>query len=394
LPFGSPDVGATSWTLPVCIAFDSKGQRGETCAIVDATSSDITLDTASCPAWTYADAGSYGYYRVSLTEADARRLRDIAWPKLTEAERRGVFDNVRAFALDGKLAMTTLASFLPKMIAIGDRFGVGDALGDERSGLYGASGDGLPIAVSGSIGSSMLGAAQARVRTTIAPLVAKLGLTSRASDDYDIEVRRADAILAATWAGDRTLEASAIALASHWRDLTPAQRGLALPMAIDASAAVSRGIHAEALAETDPHMRQELLFSLAGIHDRARLRDQLDMMLDPTLGAEDILAIVYGVSGEAGRAELETWLRGHLDAVKKRFPSGANDDFPIVLNLMLPFTSACDPARRDDIAAYVTKEFASVPSGSRPVAQAIEAMDQCIARRKRLEPSIKAWLQK
>jgi hypothetical protein len=56
------------------------------------------------------------------------------------------------------------------------------------------------------------------------------------------------------------------------------------------------------------------------------------------------------------------------------------------------FTNACDPARRDEIAKYVTATFGSKPGGQREVAQAIEGMDQCIAWRKVNEPQVARWL--
>jgi hypothetical protein len=41
----------------------------------------------------------------------------------------------------------------------------------------------------------------------------------------------------------------------------------------------------------------------------------------------------------------------------------------------------------------VTTTFGKLPGGARNVKQAIEGMDQCIAKRKVLEPEVKAWLQ-
>jgi hypothetical protein len=64
----------------------------------------------------------------------------------------------------------------------------------------------------------------------------------------------------------------------------------------------------------------------------------------------------------------------------------------MVLNLVPVFTDACDPARRDELAAYVTQHFATASAGVRPVKQAIEGMDNCIARKRLLEPSLRAWL--
>ena len=64
---------------------------------------------------------------------------------------------------------------------------------------------------------------------------------------------------------------------------------------------------------------------------------------------------------------------------------------PVALSAEI-FTATCDPARRDDIAEFVTRHFGSMPGGERIVKQAIEGMDQCIASRKLVEPAVRGWL--
>jgi len=39
-------------------------------------------------------------------------------------------------------------------------------------------------------------------------------------------------------------------------------------------------------------------------------------------------------------------------------------------------------------------QLGSLPSGERPAKQEIEAMDTCIARKRSVEPSLRAWLAK
>jgi len=392
LPVGAGAPGTNLWQMPVCVAYDKSGSRAETCAMIEGATAEIVLDATTCPKWSFPDADGFGYYRLALTEAQAKALRDVAWPKLTEPERRSAFEAVRVLALDGRLAITTLASFVPKMLAFDDRYGVGDALGDATSGTYGGNARGLPVTLGGVIPPPLHAAAQSRVRTIVGPLVKKLGLAPRAGETFDGEARRNDAVSSAAWANDRTIEHEAVTLAQHYRELAPSLRRLVLPVAANASPEIAAKLNADAIAEIDPQLRQEMLHALGGIHDHARLRAELDLMLDPKLTAEDALALMFGYGDEDGRADVEAWLRAHMDAIKARMPSAENEDFPIVISLIYPFTGACDPARRDDIAAYVTKQFATIATGARPVAQAIERMDECIARRKLLEPAIKAWL--
>ncbi len=223
-----------TWKVPVCVVYDRRGQRAEICSLIESSTATIALDTDTCPKWTFADAGAYGYYRVALTEPEAIKLRDVTWSNLTTLERRSAFEAVRSHALDGNLPLTMLSSFVPKLLADDDRFATGDALGDAVSGvfvLYAWSlshAQGLPKGVHAAIPPPLLAAARARVRTIIAPLVARYGLTASVRDDFDAEVRRRDVISSALWARDHSLDRQALALASHYHDLTTGQRaGLA-----------------------------------------------------------------------------------------------------------------------------------------------------------------------
>ena len=69
-----------------------------------------------------------------------------------------------------------------------------------------------------------------------------------------------------------------------------------------------------------------------------------------------------------------------------------NEIFPLALLAAIPFVAACDPARRDEITTFVTTQFSALPSAARPVKQFLEEMDDCIARKKLLEPTLRAWL--
>ena len=80
----------------------------------------------------------------------------------------------------------------------------------------------------------------------------------------------------------------------------------------------------------------------------------------------------------------------HKDAILRRIPSDGTTTGQAWLSGV--FTSSCLADRRAEIVDYVNRTFASMPGGARTVQQAIEAMDQCIARRKLMEPEIRSWL--
>jgi hypothetical protein len=86
----------------------------------------------------------------------------------------------------------------------------------------------------------------------------------------------------------------------------------------------------------------------------------------------------------------QQFFRDHKDAILRRIPSDGTTTGQAGLSGV--FTSSCLAERRAEIVDYVNRTFASMPGGTRTVQQAIEGMDQCIARRKLMEPEIRSWL--
>jgi hypothetical protein len=114
---------------------------------------------------------------------------------------------------------------------------------------------------------------------------------------------------------------------------------------------------------------------------------------DPKLSSEDV-AQLFGAGDFEAQRDSEDYIRTHWDALMKRLPTSANEDFPLAMRLMGPFTASCDAERRDDVVTFLQTHFASIPSGDRPTKQAIESYDRCLARKKRVEPGVRAWLAK
>jgi alanyl aminopeptidase len=122
-------------------------------------------------------------------------------------------------------------------------------------------------------------------------------------------------------------------------------------------------------------------------------------MLDAKLDARETLGMLFGGGGGRGGggggedANLEVsqaFFREHQEAIMKTMPrDGTAGPFARLSGL---FTQTCAADQRAAVTDYVTKTFAALPGGKRIVAQNLEQMDQCIARRKQLEPEIRGWL--
>jgi len=375
---GSPTPPAgRPWIVPVCVAYDKAGKRGEACTLLDAATGSVELDTP-CPRWVMPNVNGRGYYRNAYTVAQVTALRDEAWPVLSWTERRAVYSDVAEAVTNGKLPLPLALSFVPKLLAGNDRYTVPPALE-------------LTTGIDELVPDALRGKYESWLRTTFGPGAAKVGFVPKATDTIDVEAIRSELISAVAGVGrDPKLVAEAVALADKWHELPQSIRPLVLAIAVDARPALFDTILKEAPAEPDRVRRREMYSALASVRDVGRQQQALALILDPKVDIRETLSMVFSAGTQAKRAAAQQFFRDHHDAIVKRMPQDqTTSPFAGYSGL---FTATCKAEERDAIVAYVTQTFAKLPGGARVVAQNIEGMDQCIARRKLLDPEIRAWL--
>ncbi|HEX7838871.1 MAG TPA: ERAP1-like C-terminal domain-containing protein, partial [Kofleriaceae bacterium] len=163
-----------------------------------------------------------------------------------------------------------------------------------------------------------------------------------------------------------------------------------LSVAADASPAVFDRLFQDVFTEPERGRRGTLLNALAAVRDVKRQAAALGLVLDPRLDIRDTEFVFFGASEEANRVAAQRYFQDHQAQILRRIPSDGTSTGQSWLSGI--FTASCSPQRRGEIVDYVTKTFAAMPGGARTVQQAIEAMDQCIARRALIEPEIRSWL--
>jgi hypothetical protein len=278
----------------------------------------------------------------------------------------------------GKLPLTLVLSMVPKLLAGGDRFTVGDALT-------------VPLGLDRFVTDDQRAKYEAWLRQTFGPAAAKLGLAAHAGDDLDAEASRGDVIRAVAWhARDPKLVKQSVELAQNWRELPVATRGLVLTIAADANPDLHAKLLRDVKTETDRTRREEMFAALAATRDGKRVEAALELLLDPKVDARESMWMLLGASTEATRKVAERFVRVHKDELLARFP---NDAVTGMIGLLTSlFAGSCDETLREETRAYVTASFSKVVGGERVINQAFEAMDQCIASRKLLEPELRAFL--
>jgi len=371
-PTGKP------WLVPVCVVFERGGKRAETCSLLSAQTGSIALDTRSCPRWMMPNVDGRGYYRTAYTAEQVAVLRDVAWPELRPTERRAVFFDASNAATLGKLALPLALSFLPKLLAAGDRFSIGAALE-------------IPLGVRELMPDDLRATYEAWLRSTFGPAARKVGLAPRPGDSLDVEAVRGNLLDAVANVGrEPALTAEAVKLAAGWRDLPQAIRGQVISIAAHASPSVFDRLRKEVYTEQDRARRGEIVNALATTYEVKQQQAALALILDPKLDIRDTAFMLFGANAPANRLASQQFFKDNKDAILARIPSDATTGGPTWIAFV--FTSSCSAARRDEIVDYVTATFAKLPGGERMVQQAIEGMDQCIARRKLVEPGIRSWL--
>ena len=379
IPPGAPVPPATRpWIVPVCVAFDRGGARGETCELVSTASAEIELDAPACPRWVMPNLDGRGYYRIAYTEPQVTTLRDLAWQQLKPTERRALYADVETAATQGRLPLALALSFAPRQLAAGDRFSIDEALG-------------VPLRLRRFVPEELRPRYEAWLRRTFAPAAHRAGLAPRDGEALDVELVRSNlAGIAGSVGRDPALFADAVKLAGHWRDLPEGIRDRVLELAADASPAAFERLLHEVFAETDRGRRRDVINALAGVRDVAHQTAALGLVLDDRLDIRDTAGVLFGAEEEANRVAAQRYFQDHKDAILKRLPSDGTVNSQAWLAGL--FTSSCAADRRGEIVDYVNTTFAGMPGGARTVKQLIEGMDQCIARRKLMEPEIRSWL--
>jgi alanyl aminopeptidase len=368
----------TPWKLPVCIAFDRSGARGEACTELTGGHADLPLDAKACPAWVFANAGGRGYYRTSQPEAAIVALRDRGWKLLTPAERMVAFGDVSAFAATGEIDVGIAMSFLPKLLAEHHRFAAVEAANAAAQARRWINPDKLPRL-------------DAWIRATFGPTAHALGWQSRPRDDIDAERARAELVPLVAWSGDAALRAAAVGLAKNWKKLGNANRAQILAAAADADGATFDRLLAAAAVENDPELRSDLLRALSQVTDDKRLRAVLALTFDKRLEPREARQLVLAGRMQPQFRVIDAFFREHLPDLLARFPDNGIGG---AVSLSITFLRGCDPAQRDEAAAFVKQQFGKYPGSPRVIARGLEGYDQCIAARALLGPKIEAWLAK
>jgi alanyl aminopeptidase len=282
-------------------------------------------------------------------------------------------------------------------VPAGDALGLLPLLAQDPERQVVRSGVGLVRGLEPAVDEAHLPGYEAFVRSVFGPRARQLGLASRPAETEDVRLLRRSLASAAGGVGrDPDLQRDALARVRRWLDEPSAidPDMLETVLAIAAQAAdrplVDR-LRAEVLRESDRERRQRLFGALGSLRDPDRAREALALTLDERLDLRESVWMLWGLGSHRETRRLAfDFLKSHYDALAGRLPKGTFSP-----TAYFPWVAAglCTSDARQEIEAFFEPRAAAVEGGPRVLKQALESVDQCLARRKAQQPSVAAFLQ-
>jgi alanyl aminopeptidase len=368
-----------TWRLPVCVRLQDREER--TCTVLAAQTEEIPLPGSACPASLTANAGATGYYRTLLRAEEARRALETRG--LTTAERVALVGDLDALVAAGDVAAGDALALVPLLA------------GDPDRQVVRASVD-LVGALERLVPEAQLARFQALVRQAYGPRARALGWSLRPGDSEDVRLLRRSLLEVASGPGqDPELAQQAVALVGRWLDDPSVLDPELVVTALGAASAtgdrqIIERLKQELLRTTDRERRERLLSGIGAVREPSLARDLLPLTLDDRIDPRESVLLLFRLAHRETRRVTFDFLKANYDALMSRSPQGE-----LSAVLYLPWVGAgfCAEDTHAELEGFFGTRFETVMGGPRVLAQVLESVDQCVARKRAQQPSLAAYLE-
>ncbi len=376
---GSPAEPKT-WNVPVCARVARRDAPA--CSVLSGTTGEIRLDAGACPDWSFANAGAAGYYRTVQSASDARRALEAA--HLTAAERVALAGDLDALVASGDVLAGDALALVPVLARDADRHVVDASVRLVR--------DLEPL-----VPDALMPRFEGFVRELYAGRARELGWSAQPGESEDVRLLRQSVVGVSLRLGrDPQLEREAVALAGRWLDDPSAADSDLLPAVLAGAAgagdrALFDRMREEVLRSTDREQRERLFRGLGAVRDPGLAREALALTLEERLDPRESVRILGVLSSqrETRRASFD-FMKAHYDALVARLPRG---EFSTPAYFPWIGAGLCADSTRQEMEGFFKERSAGVAGGPRILAQALEDVDQCVARKKVQQPGLVAFLE-
>ena len=389
LPIGSPADSATErWQVPVCVKYASDGTSHRQCMLFADPRAEMPLTEAkSCPTWVLANDRGAGYYRAGYDDQSLKSLLADQGKHLRIAERVSVLGDARALTGSGDLAPSTALSLASEFA------------GDPDKDVTESSIQLAEILVDPSVPADLRAKAADFIQKTYGPRARELGWTAHPGDSDDTRLLRRDLVpFEAEYGHDRFLIADATTLALRWLKTHAGVDAEMLPPLLNVAAAFGNRalfdqLHQAALETKEPRQRHALLSAMGHFRDPAIVKTAMNLLLTKQFDARQSFgALLLGPTVNPDTRELPfDFVRANLDKLLSALPREVGGDF--AADLPRVGNGFCTTAERAELNDFFAPKIQSYTGGPRNLAQTLEKIDLCVARRKALGPDLARFLE-
>ncbi|WP_375768755.1 M1 family metallopeptidase [Archangium gephyra] len=382
LPLGSSGDAKQEWKVPLCVRYGSAKGTGRACTVLEGESAELALPEAkACPTWVLPNADGAGYFRTALDTQMLGRLLSTESRQLSRAERVALLGDVQALVSAGAMPAADALGLLPGLA------------GEKDRQVFQASLELLGMLRPSLLSDGRQADRQRFLRDTYGARARALGFTPRANEDEDTRLLRPLLLdIAGEQGGDAKLVAEAKQLTRKWLadskaiapELVRATLGIA---SAHGDAALHGQLMTAMRSEQERHKRERLIDALAGFRDPALVRENLKLLLEPSVDLREAGDLLFGAAWDVrSRDEAYAFVKEHYDVLAARLPEDR------VEGLAWTAASYCDPVHRQEAAAFFSERMERAPGGTRTLAQVLEGMDLCIAFKAAQGSSLESFL--
>ena len=386
-PLGDAEAGGPrdkrTWMLPVCVAVD--GGKNRNCFKLGGDPIARDPGVHSCPAWVYPNANQAGYYRF-LVERDKLFALAHAGHALEATERLGLVSNAWAGVRQGAIAPGVLLDFLPLFDAETNRLVI-EQLIDVLRGVDQALVD-----------DATRGPFQKYVVARLAARKRALGWwppSGHAELDDDAALERRSVLWAlGELANDETTLAEADRYATAWlRDrsnVAADTAAVAVPLAsIGAGEARLAELRQAARTAPTPEDRVVAIRAMGMFDDPVVLRKAFDLALGDEVKLSEWRYLFGAATGHrAARPVLYAWEKENWAKLRAKAPNS------LARGMVDIAGTTCAAADRDDAQAFFAGATQGMEGVKRPLDEALESAQLCIALRQHGAADVTQYLKK
>jgi alanyl aminopeptidase len=384
LPIGSTGSSSATWQVPFCW----RGRSGVSCRMLTQAETDIDLGTpAACPLDVFPNADGAGYYRFSLSPAELARVR-ASLHGLSTREKMAYASSLRSAYLRATTSMKDVLLAVAPLTEEHD-----PAVAEEPMGYVSTARDWF-------FATPLRPEVERYGRQLYSPVARKLGWDVRKGEDDETRTLRGSvlAFLAGTGRDPAVrAEAKRRGLAYlhmvwdgtiHPEVVDPNLVGVVLTVVgEEADPPTWNAMRGLLVGSVDETLRGRLASALGAARDPQLAAAARELVLDPMLRDNEMLA---PLGTQLGQPEMRdtawAWVKDHYDAILARLPKHHGG-----VQLVSTGRYYCDEAHAREVETFFAPRIESIEGGPRALAQTLEDVRLCAAKRAAQEASGRAF---